>query len=144
MLFRSIEVEAIINSRPLTHVTLDHEDSAALTPNCFLLGSTGIENVVIMNRNTSASGNLRKQWNIAQKLADQFWTRRMKDYAPTLTERTKWFKPLRSSAVEDLVVLVDETLPRGCWLRGLVSVIYPGKDRQVRVVDVHTVSGTYR
>ena len=139
-----IEVEAIINSRPLTHVTLDHEDSAALTPNCFLLGSTGIENVVIMNRNLSAGGNLRKQWNIAQKLADQFWTRWVKEYAPTLTKRTKWFKPMRSLAVEDLVVLVDETLPRGCWLRGRVSAIYPGKDGQVRVVDVHTVLGTYR
>uniref|UniRef100_A0A182VSM2 Integrase catalytic domain-containing protein n=1 Tax=Anopheles minimus TaxID=112268 RepID=A0A182VSM2_9DIPT len=35
-----LEVESIINSRPLTHVPLDANEEAPLTPNHFLLGAS--------------------------------------------------------------------------------------------------------
>lgn len=34
-----MEVESIINSHPLTYVSLETDDTEALTPNHFLLGS---------------------------------------------------------------------------------------------------------
>ena len=34
------EIEDVLNSRPLTHVSSDHRDSQALTPSHFLLGKS--------------------------------------------------------------------------------------------------------
>ena len=139
-----IEVEAVLNSRPLTHVPLDHEDDVVLNPNCFLLGSNSVTCGAANLTSVVSQGNLRKQWKVAQQMADRFWTRWVREYAPTLTKRTKWFKLASPLVVGKLVLLVDESLPRGCWLRGKITAIHPGKDGQVRVVDVLTMFGTYR
>jgi len=136
------EAEAVVNSRPLTHVSLDHEDAEALTPNHFLLGSSSL---APSNGNATFLGkNLRKQWKLAQTLADQFWMRWIKEYLPTLARRTKWFRPVDPLKVGDIVIIADGSMPRTCWLRGKVEKVYPGSDGQVRVADVKTIFGTYR
>ena len=43
----------------------------------------------------------------------------------------------------DLVFIVDENSPRGCWPLGHVLRVFPGDDRRVRVAEVRTKSGTY-
>ena len=43
----------------------------------------------------------------------------------------------------DLVLVVDENSPRGCWPLGRVLRVLPGDDGRVRVAEVHTKSGTY-
>jgi len=35
-------------------------------------------------------------------------------------------------------------MPRNCWLRGIITATYPGKDGQVRVVDVKSQLGIFR
>lgn len=71
------EVENMINRRPLTHVSVDPRDPEALTPNhFFLLGSSSnLPNIGISN---DQDLQLRKQWRIAQRLADLFWSRWVK------------------------------------------------------------------
>lgn len=39
-----IEVESILNARPLTHVPVDAESAPALTPNHFILGTSNGKN----------------------------------------------------------------------------------------------------
>ncbi|XP_073841210.1 uncharacterized protein [Musca autumnalis] len=79
-----IEVEFIINSRPLTFVSLESEDDEALTPNHLLLGSsTGYK--PIFTKDT----NLREKWNQVQAIANRFWERWLKEYAPIITRRSK-------------------------------------------------------
>jgi len=135
-----IEAEAITNSRPLTHVSVDHEDHEALTPNHFLIGASSPSSCMV----PSGLVPLRKQWRRAQTLADHFWRRWVREYLPTLTKRTKWFPQQRSININDLVIIADSNLPRGCWPRGKVVATYPGRDGIVRVVDVYTMYGTYR
>jgi len=77
-------------------------------------------------------------------LADKYWSRWIKEYLPTLTKRTKWFQPVPPVQLNDLVLIVDGSMPRGCWLKGKITATYPGKDGQVRVIDVMTAYGTYR
>ena len=79
-----------------------------------------------------------ERWKQAQTIADMFWTRWIKEYIPTLQERQKWLYPKRNLAVGDLVLIVDESLPRGRWPLGLVEEVFPDAKGNVRRVVVRT------
>lgn len=81
----------------------------------------------------------------ALRLADHFWTRWVREVLPTMQPR----EPSRGAQGQDLklgdvVLIVDEALPRGVWPRGRIAKLYPGKDRVTRVVDVATAWGLLR
>ena len=67
---------------------------------------------------------------------DLLWRRWVKEYLPTLTRRTKWFKQQLFLNVGDVVVIADPNAARGMWLRGKFEAVHPGKDGVVRVADV--------
>jgi len=50
----------------------------------------------------------------------------------------------QTQLLDDLFLLVDENQPLGCWPRGRIIAVHPGRDGQIRVVDVRTQCGTYR
>ena len=59
-------------------------------------------------------------------MANQFWTRWLSEYLPTLQERQKWFRPQKNIAVGDLVLITNYRMPRGHWhWKGLVVQTYP-------------------
>ncbi|XP_017468619.1 PREDICTED: uncharacterized protein LOC108360719 [Rhagoletis zephyria] len=103
------EVEYIINARPLTFVSLASDDDDAITPNHLLLGSPdGFKPVC------TDELDLRKRWYQTQKFADIFWHRWVKEYVPIISRRSKWFNKVPPIRVGDIVVIVDENLPRNC------------------------------
>ena len=81
------EVEHSVNSRPLTHVSVDPRDSEALTPNHFLIGTSSGQ--VKLGTYDAADVCVKKQWRIAQAFADAFWKRWLREYVPTLLPRKK-------------------------------------------------------
>ncbi|KAH8339623.1 hypothetical protein KR067_011866 [Drosophila pandora] len=107
-----IEAQFIINSRPLTFVSLHTEDDAALTPNHLLLGSANGYKPL-----PKEGMNLQRRWIEAQRFGDRFWQRWIKEYAPVLTRRTKWFEKVPPITIGSIVVIVDELLPRNLWLK---------------------------
>ena len=137
-----VEAENLVNSRPLTHVSADSTDAESLTPNHFLLG--GPNTVICPGTFDSTDLCLRKNWRVAQALTDLYWRRWVKEYLPELTRRTRWHRCEENLKVGDVVVVVDDKLPRGCWPKGMVQSTHPGKDGVVRVVDVKTASGIFR
>ena len=84
------EAEHSVNSRPLTHVSFDHSDQEALTPNHFLIGTRS--SLQPTGNFTDDDLCLRRQWRISQRLSDLFWRRWIREYLPYLTKRTKWEK----------------------------------------------------
>ena len=130
------EVEAILNSRPLCTASDDPDDQEPLTPN-YLLLQKAVHN---LPPGSFVKEDLfsRKKWRQAQILADHFWKRWLKEYILSLQERQKWQKPRRNAEVGDLVLLVDDCLPRSQWRMGRVKAVFPSKDGLVRSVEVKT------
>ncbi|XP_062541184.1 uncharacterized protein LOC134209208 [Armigeres subalbatus] len=134
-----MEIENIVNSRPLTNIPIDGDDSPVLTPNHFLLGSAnGLRSWVPLDDNPTL---LRNSWKHSQQLANVFWKQWIRNYLPTITRRTKWFSPAKPIAVGDLVIIVDPKLPRNSWPKGRVISICQAPDGQVRSATVQTASG---
>ncbi|XP_043471849.1 uncharacterized protein LOC122504708 [Leptopilina heterotoma] len=104
------EAEHSVNSRPLTHVSLNPRDQEALTPNHFLLRSSSGGDV--FSRFNGISSCSRKQWCIAQSYADSFWKRWLKEYLPTLLPKSKWTAETDPLKVGDVVIVIAYSSPR--------------------------------
>ncbi|KAL9986311.1 hypothetical protein ACROYT_G000445 [Oculina patagonica] len=85
----------------------------------------------------------RKRWKHAQVMTQHFWKRWLRECLPALTERRKWTNDARNVREGDLVLVVDENSPRGCWPLARVLRVLPGDDGRVRAAEVRTKSGTY-
>ncbi|XP_034836290.2 uncharacterized protein [Maniola hyperantus] len=132
------EAEYSINARPLTHVSVDPADPEALTPNHFLLGSsTGLPHT------GPCEPADRRTWRAVQALADSFWRRWVHEYLPTLVPRGQPASTKRQLQEGDLVVIVDSTLPRNVWPRGIIEHVHPGPDGEVRSATVRTRGGLF-
>jgi hypothetical protein len=136
-----IEVEAIINSRPLTYNSSDANDLTALTPGHFLHGGA------------TYTGNIgkfppqdvcnRKRWRQTQVLVDHIWKRWLREYLPNLTVRRCWKSEQPNLHPNDLVLMMEENLPRGQWPLGRIVEVLPSDDDRVRTVKVKTARGQY-
>ncbi|XP_059046616.1 uncharacterized protein LOC131842114 [Achroia grisella] len=133
------EIENMVNSRPLTHVSVEPGSMETLTPNHFLIGSSS--NLPIPGVFDDGDLHLRKMWRTAQRLTDMFWKRWMREILPTLIPRQKWHKEDCQLKPGDIVVIVDGNLPRNTWPKGKIDKIYPGRDGRIRTVDVKTKTG---
>ncbi|XP_062535376.1 uncharacterized protein LOC134204589 [Armigeres subalbatus] len=109
-----LEVEALINARPLTYIPLEFADQEALTPNHFLLGSSNGDKVQPFGPIANPAV-LRSGWRLAQSITEEFWARWLKEYIPVITRRGKWFEEVKDIAV-------------GIWglIRGRVEAVVPG------------------
>ena len=136
-----IEIEHCVNSRPLTHVSCDYRDEEALTPNHFLLGSSSGE--VRIGKCDASMLCTRKNYVIAQYYADHFWRRWLREYFPTLVPRKKWHVNEIPLKINDMVLILDDNLPRNQWRKGVIIRVMLGSDGQVCVAEVHTAHGNF-
>ncbi|XP_036346995.1 uncharacterized protein LOC118756332 isoform X1 [Rhagoletis pomonella] len=136
-----IEIENILNSRPLTEVPLSSEEDDPITPNHFLLGCS---NSTQTPQPVDGKLCLRKQWRIAQSLKDRFWKQWIRHYLPQLLLRQKWQEEVEPLKVNDLVLICDTMQPRSQWQKGRVTRVFPAKDGQIRFAEVKTAGGVLR
>lgn len=134
------EVEAIVNSRPITKVSDDINDLEALTPNHLLLMKSTPLLPPSVTRKTDVYS---RRWKQVQYMADVFWRRWLREYLPQLQERQKWVCPRRNLQVGDVVLVVDDTAPRNSWMLGRVQRTMPDKEGFVRRAEVKTKTGSY-
>ena len=82
------EVEAIVNSRPLTDVPLEAGENTPLTPNHLLRINSSVAHPFV---NTNESDCYpRQRFRIVQFAAEQFWKRWISEYSKTIMNRSKW------------------------------------------------------
>lgn len=134
------EAVGILNSRPLCPSSEDPNDCEPITPSHFLQQRQGL--AVPPGLFAETEIHSRKQWRRGQVLANHFWARWIREYLPLLQERKKWIMKRRNIRVNDLVLLVETTQPRGHWHLGRVTKVFFGTDGLVRTAEVKTKTST--
>ena len=137
-----LEVEAIVNSRPLTDVVLEPGSDLPLTPNHLLRLNPCIGLPILLTGEKDLYAQQR--YRVVQYIADEFWRRWIVEYPRTLFTRRKWFTRSRNVRCGDIVLLSDVSTPRGDWPLGKIVRVYPDKNGIVRIVDVKSQSGVLR
>ena len=132
------EVEAIINSRPLTVDTLnDPLSPIPLSPIQLL---TFKSDVVFPPPGKFDRPDVysRKHWRRVQYLANEFWSRWKSEYLASLQERQKWTKKSRNFLVGDVVLVKDSNIftKRNGWPMALIEEVLPSNDDLVRQVKL--------
>ena len=131
------EVEAVVNSRPLTTDTLSDETIGPLAPSNLLTMKT---KVVMPPPGVFQRADVycRRRWRTVQYLANEFWERWRKEYLLSLQERKKWDSVKSNLDIGDVVLLVDEDVKRCKWPMARIVDVFPGDDGLVRKVSVKT------
>ncbi|KAL7724925.1 hypothetical protein ACLKA6_007529 [Drosophila palustris] len=136
------EVEAILNSRPLTPLSSDPRDLGALTPWHFLTGDS-LRALPEQEINDEQLKSL-DSWRLLSGIKQNFWRRWLADYFNELHIRSKWTKSTPSISIGDMVLIHEDNVPSQKWIMGRITATVPGRDQRVRVVDVRTNKGIIR
>lgn len=137
-----IQVEAVLNSRPLTSLTNDPNDLRVLTPGHFIIGTSLTSTVEPSLADIQV--NRLSRWQRVQKMQQDFWVRWSSEYLPELQERVKWRSQQTNIQLGTLVLIKEDNLPPLQWSVGRIAELHPGADKVVRVVTVKTTSGLFK
>ncbi|XP_055522618.1 uncharacterized protein LOC129716807 [Wyeomyia smithii] len=135
------QIEAVLNSRPMTPVSSDPNDFEALTPGHFLVHRplTAIPEPDLQG----VPFNRLSIWQRAQSFTQQLWKKWSTQYLSDLHNRTKWTKQRDNITVGTMVLLKDENAPPLKWNLARVVKIFAGRDGNIRVVTVRTKDGCF-
>ena len=130
-----VEVEGIINSRPLTTDGLgDPECPNILSPINLL---TMKSNVISPPPGVFQRADIycRRRWRRVQHLSNEFWSRWRKEFLSHLQSRSKWTNSKRNMKEGDVVLLKDDSY-RNEWKRAVVTKAHESDDGVVRSVTI--------
>ncbi|XP_066596555.1 uncharacterized protein [Prorops nasuta] len=137
-----VEIEAILNSRPLCPISSDPNDPLVLTSAHLLIGKPL---TMLPESNVSSLPDKRlNNWQLIQKIRMDFWRRWQIEYLTELQKRSKWIQPARNITKDSVVLLIDKNQPCMHWLIGRVIELHPGDDGIVRVVTIKTAKGIFK
>ncbi|XP_068897539.1 uncharacterized protein [Tenebrio molitor] len=140
MLTVLVQIEACINSRPITPLSSDPNDFSPLTPGHFLIGRRLTSNSE--PDLTLIKENLLSRCQRVQQVTQHFWKRWSKEHLNTLQQRNKWRQ--RSQEVLQAgtpVLLKEENLHPLCWRMGVILEVHPGQDGLIRTATIKTSTG---
>lgn len=138
-----VQVEACLNSRPLTPISSDPSDLNPLTPGHFLIGDSlsALPEHDLRDIKTNRLG----RYQLVQQMLQHFWQRWYKEYLHQMQQRVKWQTTTSSSVnIGMLVVIKDDNLPPLRWKLGRILELHPGADGTTRVVSVKTADGVLK
>ena len=137
-----IQIEGILNSRPLTPMSADPNDLQPLTPAHFILGR-GMNDLLSLTASESDENlHLNVRLKLLEKLKSSFWKSWHRDYLATLQIRKRWLTSGPEFAKGDLVLIAEDNQPPLHWKMARVIDLYSGNDEINRVAKVRTTSGT--
>ena len=136
------EVEAVVNSRPLTTESLsDPLSPLPLTPSTLLTGKT--KNILPPpGKFPREDIYCKRRWRRVQHVANKFWSRWSKEYLQSLQARQNWTRQRRNFTEGDIILLKDDNTCRNKWPMARVIAARRDHQGQVRSVTVQPATGS--
>lgn len=133
------QIEACLNSRPISVLPSEAGELNPLTPGHFLIG----EPLVTIPENNYESSNISmlKRWQLTQRMFQNFWRRWSNEYLLQCLHRYKWSYKIPEPQIGDIVLVKEDDLPPAKWLFGKIEQKHPGSDNITRVVTIKCNKG---
>lgn len=107
----TVQIEVVLNSRPLCPLSDDASDYSALTPGHFLIGEAPI---AIPEPNLSVEKTSRlTRWQLLRQKVDHFWSRWISKCLQRYQAVSKWHHPSTEIKEGSMVLITDERYPPG-------------------------------
>ncbi|XP_071961249.1 uncharacterized protein [Antedon mediterranea] len=136
------EVEACVNSRPLTFVGDEVDTPKALTPSHFLIGKVaGFQNKISELEVEITRANLCERELVRQRRLELFWEVWSKEYLRNLPPTINKFKSKGNVGLGSLVLIREDNIPRMKWPLGRIAKEFPGRDGVTRCFELKTCKG---
>ncbi|GFY15691.1 uncharacterized protein TNCV_1283361 [Trichonephila clavipes] len=136
----TVQIEGILNSRPLCPLSNNDDDFQVLTPAHFLINRS-LNSLEEPNLTKCKESNLKK-WQKITKIVQLMWKFWSRNYLNQLQQRGKWMFEKNNVKIGDLVLIIEENLPTYKWALGRIVELYYGEDKKVRVVKIKTQYST--
>ncbi|XP_055838811.1 uncharacterized protein LOC129906873 [Episyrphus balteatus] len=111
-----IEIDAVMNSRPITAMSDNPNDLMALTPGHFIIGEP-LTNPIDPVANT-LEVNPSKQFKVISNIQKVFWKRWHVEYLNELQQRHKWQRKHENLRPGTLVIIKEDNCPVMKWPLG--------------------------
>ena len=143
----TVEVEAILNDRPITFVSSDSADEEPLTPSHLLHGRriTSLPYPVAdddpSDPDYGSASDMRQRVTTQARILERFWNRWRHEYLTSLREFHRTTGTNEQSIKSGDVVLVHNEGPRSTWKLAVIENLIRGSDGLVRAAHIRTSTG---
>lgn len=129
-----VEIEAVLNSRPICAESDDPNDARALTPATFW--NQGPLIMPLPEQMREPPKDRLRLWQNIQFMVQDFWRQWSADYLNTLQQRKKWKEERENMRVGQLALIKSENFPPTHWALGRIVDVHHGADNLVRSVSI--------
>ena len=141
-----LEVENIINCRPLTYIS-DNKDESFITPYHLMHGRSPKEKCLAWNDSDDIYGdNIRENYRKMQDVRQYFNKQFENNYIVALQEREYYNNNKINNDLKlienDVVLIKEENIPRMLWRKGRVLKLIRGADERVRGAEIKVYQPT--
>ena len=142
-----VEVEAVLNDRPLTYLSADVTDLEPLTPSHLLYGRriTMLPYPIMEDEITDptyvSSALLRNKVDRQTQFLDHFQRRWQREYLTSLREAYKATGTTNQTVNVGNVVLIHDDAPRLQWRLAVIEELIKGLDGFARAAKIRTSTG---
>ena len=129
-----IEIEGILNRRPLTPMSDDPDDTECISPAHILYPATFAHSSAIIVPDNAYETSAQASWKRAQNRISAFWKVWSTEYLDLLHTRSKWQTTRDDMRIGDLVILVDESSRRHDWKMARVKKVFKRDNHVIKVI----------
>ena len=145
----TLEIEGILNDRPLTYVSSDLQDEEPLTPSHLLYGRRitshpypAINEEEIVDPNYGDDCEIRKRYKLPAVILQRLWSRWRHEYLISLREFHRISGNNHQTIKVGDIVLVHDDKPRYSWKLAIIDELIRRNDGLVRAANIRSKTGT--